>query len=184
MKNNNKSSKSQYKEGEGSFSPSFKIIENNLRETIVSVEDLNKLYGSKSNNSMVTTFGNRGGLKRYVLKCASLHDITNEVTGTKAIGKFLPVSKIVIHSLKDRKAWLLREYVPGVLMADITNHFEPLKEVGCLQELEIKKEGLVIKGYAKSTKKLNLEDYLNLASNKLFYQRLVGERYKKFYTVA
>jgi len=67
------------------------------------------------------------------------------------------------------------------LMADITNHFELLEEVGCLQELEIKKESLIVKGYAKSTKKLNLDEYLGLASNKLFYQRLVGERYKKFY---
>jgi len=171
----------QYREGEGSFSPSLKTIESKLGETIVSVEDLSKLYGSKSNNSIVTTLDKRGGLKRYVLKCASSQDISNEINGTKAIEKYLPVSKVIAYSLINNKAWLLREYISGVLMADMTNHFEPQKNIEHLIELETEKEKLIVKGYSKLNRSLSKDDYMNLTANKLFHHRLIGDRYKNFY---
>jgi len=123
------------------FNSTLEYIEKKLKENIVSVKKMDKLYGSKSNNNTVITAGNFGGLNRYVLKFSTQDDIEGEVKGTKFIKDYLPVPKTILSSKNKDNSWLLREYVPGVLMTDVTNHFEVTDKNGRLEEMERVQEG-------------------------------------------
>jgi len=136
------------------FNSTLEYIEKKLKENIVSVKKMDKLYGSKSNNNTVITAGNFGGLNRYVLKFSTQDDIEGEVRGTKFIEDYLPVPKTILSSKNKDNSWLLREYVPGVLMTDVTNHFEVTDKNGRLEEMEREKERLVVRkeDWANKTK--------------------------------
>lgn len=168
-------------EADSTFNSALKLIERKLKENIVSVKKMDKLYGSKSNNNTVITVGNFGGLNRYVLKFSTQDDIESEVKGTKFIEDFLPVPKTILSSKNGGDSWLLREYVPGVLMTDVTNHFEVTDKDGRLEEMEREKERLIVLGYEKRTGQIRLKEYLNLSVNNLFHKRINGERFKDFF---
>jgi predicted signal transduction protein with EAL and GGDEF domain len=163
------------------FPPFLTIVEKKLGETIVSVEDLFKFYGIKSNNIIITTIDKKRSLKRYVLKRSSAENIVNEFRGTELISKYLPVAKVLFTFKVSGESWLLRDYISGVSMADITNYFEQLKKIQQLLELEREKERIIVNGYIKLENKINSKDYLVLPTNKLFHQRLLGERYRDFF---
>ena len=163
------------------FNSTLEYIEKKLKENIVSVKKMDKLYGSKSNNNTVITAGNFGGLNRYVLKFSTQDDIEGEVRGTKFIEDYLPVPKTILSSKNKDNSWLLREYVPGVLMTDVTNHFEVTDKNGRLEEMEREKERLVVLGYEKKIGQIRLKEYLNLPANNLFHKRINGARFKDFF---
>ncbi len=142
----------------------------------VNIEDLNKTYGTKSNIFLVKQESDQ-----FVFKLASAREIQGETHGTSMVSKFLCVPKIYKYHINGNKSWLLREYIPGRLMADNIRDLESKRKISLIQSIEKEKEKQLLEMYRKTKKRVSFYDYLSLRANDLFYKRISGKRYKSFY---
>lgn len=156
-------------------------IGKSLGVKIVRVERIIKIYGSKANSCLIKTVALKKKKKNviYFLKFGKKEDIKKEAKGNQFLKRFLPIPKIILVSKTFK--WILFEYIPGKLMAEEFLKIKSKKDFELFCKIEKRKERLLSALHSKSKIKMNYDSYIKSRANKLFYDRLIGERYKSFF---
>jgi len=158
-------------------------IEKSLNVKVIHLERITKIYGSGANSFLIKTISTKNKIVFYFLKFNKEEYIERELAGARFIKKLLPTPKIILIPKKKLFVlrWILFEYVPGKLMAEEFLQIKDRKDLELFCELEKQKEKLLNNFYSKSKIKISYDDYIKSRTNRLFYDRLLGERYKLFF---
>lgn len=154
-------------------------IERSLSVKIIKIKRIKKIYHLKANSFIVRTISAENKGATYFLKFSKKEDIKKEVEGNQFLKKSLPVPKIVLVSRVF--SWILFEYIPGQLMAEKFLKVKSEKELELFCKIEKRKEKLLNILYSAPKIRINFDDYIKSRANKLFSERLFGERYKLFF---
>ena len=156
-------------------------IKKSLKVKVVGIERVTKIYGSKSNSFLIKTISNnKDRIVTYFLKFDEDENIKKEIKGTRFVERFLPTPKIILtpKNKMSEFGWLLFEYIPGKLMAEKFLQIKNKKDLELFCELEKQKEKLLNNLHFKSKVEINYDNYIKSRTNRLFYDRLFGKRYK------
>ncbi|MCX6813398.1 MAG: hypothetical protein NTV77_02900 [Candidatus Azambacteria bacterium] len=159
-------------------------IKKSLKVKVVGIERVTKIYRSKSNSFLIKTISNnKDRIVTYFLKFDEDENIKKEIKGTRFVERFLPTPKIILTSKNKMSefGWLLFEYIPGKLMAEKFLQIKNKKDLELFCELEKQKEKLLNNLHFKSKVEINYDNYIKSRTNRLFYDRLFGKRYKLFF---
>jgi thiamine kinase-like enzyme len=162
-----------------------KDIEKKLNIRVIKIKKISKKNCSTKNVFFVNTISKQNLKIKYFLKFNRDKNIKDEIKGAKFIGNFIKTPKIILFSEKTfnyNDEWVLFEFVDGYLMSNIfmkaINNPSKIKSFYVYEKL---KELNLRKLHSQKTKKINYTEYLESRTNKLFYKRLFGHRYKEFY---
>lgn len=154
-------------------------IEKSLGVKVIRVERIIKIYGSKANSFLIKTISAKNKSIIYFLKFSKKEDIKKEIESNQFLKRFLPIPKIILISKAFK--WILFEYISGKLMAEKFLQIKNKKDLKLFCKIERQKEKLLSNLYYKSKIKINYNSYIKSRTNRLFYNRLFGERYKLFF---
>ncbi len=158
-------------------------IEKRLAVKIVDIEGIRKIYHSNSNNFILTTSSTTDGRKKYLLKFGRSNSISDELKGDACVERRLNTPNIALSSEKKSVGheWILYEYIPGHLMSEKFSQIQSKEELDTFYELERRKEYYLSKLHSETETTIDYSGYIQSRGNKLFHQRLYGDRYKEFY---
>jgi len=119
----------------------------------------------------------------YLLKFGRDKSIDDELKGDLCINGLLNTPKMVMSSKKklDGHEWILYEYMPGRLMIEELATLRENRKLIQFYELEKQKESYLAKLHVQTKSLIDYQDYIKSRGNKLFRDRLLGNRYKEFY---
>jgi thiamine kinase-like enzyme len=158
-------------------------IEKSLSAKIVGVERVAKIYGSNAESFLLTVSSPKNKTTTYFLKLEDGNRTRREVAGTRFIEQSLPVPKILSASRgkSSPSGWILFERVRGNLMAEKYLNIKSESDFGSFCELERRKENHLKALYSQPGITMSRKDYAALPANRLFRERLCGERYENFF---
>lgn len=154
-------------------------IEKSLSVKVVRVEKVTKIYGSKTNSFLIKTVSVKNKNVIYFLKFSKKENIKEEIKSNQFLKKFLSIPKIILISKTFK--WMLFEYVSGKLMAEKFLQIKNEKDLKLFCKIERQKEKLLKVLHSVSKIKINYDSYIKSHTNRLFYDRLFGKRYKLFF---
>lgn len=159
-------------------------IEASLNAKIVEVERITKIYGSDAESFLLESSSSKKKTTTHFLKLEDENRIRREIAGTRFVENVLPVPKIIAASREKSSStgWILFERVRGKLMAEKYLNVKTENDFGLFCELERQKENLLKSLYSQPATTISRSDYFALPANRLFRERLCGERYKDFFT--
>jgi thiamine kinase-like enzyme len=118
--------------------------------------------------------------RKFFCRIGSKDRITHHINGENMISKYLPVPKTLspIYEINSNTCFCLQECCEGNLF---TYSVEELtaEEIICL---EISKENLLSNLYKNTLKPSKISDYLKSNSQELFIDRILGNKYKDFFS--
>lgn len=150
-----------------------------LNLTVVKINKVNKVYGSKTNSYILICKNSSDVKVKYFLKFQPSNHTLNEYKGTEFLKEQIPVPKVILHNIQH--GWILFEFIDGRLMIEEFLKAKSNSEVKKILDQESVKENLIRKLHSETTRKISYEDYVNTATNRLFQQRLFGAHYNLFY---
>jgi hypothetical protein len=158
-------------------------IKESLSAKIVSIERVTKIYGSNAKSFILTASSGGNKTTTYFLKFEDGDRTRREIAGTKFVEHSLPVPKILAASRgkSSSSGWILFERIQGMLMAEKYLHIKNENGFASFCELERRKEDILKSLYSQRGITMGRGDYATLPANRLFRERLRGERYKSFF---
>ncbi len=165
------------------FRNSASEINKYLGSEIVDIESLSNVYGSSSNNFIINTRDASDKLKKYILKFSLPEHVENEIKGDRLIRNYLPTPALVLSSKKkvSNFGWTLYDYLDGKLMIEKFIDAESQSKHEEMLELEQNKEELLKNLHKFHKNDFDFSNYFQCRANLLFYDRLMGKRFKNFY---
>lgn len=162
---------------------SFSEIERALHVEIVSIERVQKAYGSNANSFFIKTVGINNKPVTYFLKFGRENNIDNELNGDNFVRGVINTPKVVLFSKKKffGYEWILCEYIHGDLMSEVFLKAVNKKELSDFFALEKKKENYLKKLNSERITTTDYANYIKFKNNELFRERFLGKRYKEFY---
>lgn len=158
-------------------------IEESLGAKIVDIKRVTKIYGSNAESFLLASSSARKKATTYFLKFEDRERARREIAGTRFVEKLLPVPKIIASSRgkSSPSEWILFEQARGKLMAEKYLNIKNKNDFVSFCELESQKENLLESLYSQPAIIINRSDYATLPANRLFRERVYGERYGNFF---
>lgn len=162
---------------------SFSEIDKILNVEIVSIERVQKAYGSNANSFFIKAVRNDNKPIIYFLKFGRENNIGNELDGDNFVRGIINTPKVILFSRKKffGYEWILYEYIHGDLMSEVFLKAANKKELRDFCALEKEKEDYLKKLNSGQTVMTNYANYIKFKGNELFRERFLGKRYKEFY---
>lgn len=161
-----------------------KIIEERLGMRVTKFLPVKKKYSSTSDTFFVMALDKEKDKKTYFLKFNREKSTDNEIEGGTFIGDVINTPRIILSSdclEKSGDKWIIFEYVHGFLMSEKFIALKDNKESRDLFAYEELKEKELRKLHSHKAKRISYQEYINTRANQLFYHRLTGNKYNKFY---
>lgn len=157
-------------------------IEKSLHGKVMGIEKITKSYGASTNNYFIKV-SYKKATKAYFLKLNDKEAVEREGIGTRFIENYLPTPRVILLAQNDRTdfSWILFEYISGELMVEKFLKISSEKDRELFLDLEEQKEKLLNKLHSTARINLTRDGYIKARTNRLFYDRLFGERYKTFF---
>jgi hypothetical protein len=118
--------------------------------------------------------------ERFVIKFFRDNESLRELQGISLLRKYLP-SPQVIHANTEKGLAILK-YYENSLYIDLIYQNEFHSEVNKIIEIEKYKEDLLDNLHKSTKTQINTQDYLKLHNNRLYKERILGNRYKEYFT--
>lgn len=161
-----------------------KEIEKKLKIKIVNLKPARKQWSSTANAFFIKALSGKNAGINYFLKINRGENIYDEINGVKFLGNILATPKIILHSKNisnHNNKWILFEYIHGNLMSEKFIASKNTKKMKKFIAYEKLKEMNLKKLHCQKTIKINYTSYIKSRTNRLFYKRLFGKKYKEFY---
>jgi len=167
-------------------------IDNNLRDHLLEKEIRGKKI--KSIERMVNRFGKNQDVfkavdssgKSYFLKMGSDDSVKNEILACKYLRKYLPIPKLMDYGVGKSFSYIVYQFLEDCrILSDVWGYDASGSEHSVLFDnllnLEKNRYSLLKKLYEKKQIVLKAEEVLHCRANKLFLQRLLGNRFMDYF---
>lgn len=153
-----------------------KKLETILKKTIIGEDHISNQYGVNQKLYCLTT----ADKNKYFMKFCRDNTLYEAEAYIK-LTSYLPMADLVYSGYLDNQAIIIYSYKEGRLLTDILLEAENRNLNDEFLSHEDNKNRILLNMYEKTKSEVNMGQYMGTKTNTLFYERLLGDRYKEYY---